>query len=114
MKPGKLFGGTGGPLWAFAGIEALRHCAPGVAEFSLMAAMAKPAGDRRAKFSGLSSDAGLIAHRKRGRWARTDHRLMADGALAGMAVMRLSGLALPMGTKVWRRRFRADPNAVSQ
>jgi hypothetical protein len=23
-------------------------------------------------------------------------------------------LALPMGTKVWPRRFRADPNVVSQ
>jgi hypothetical protein len=40
--------------------------------------------------------------------------VMADRRRAGMAVMRLSGLALPMGTKVWRRRFRADPNAVSQ
>jgi hypothetical protein len=28
--------------------------------------------------------------------------------------MRLSGLALPMGTKVWRRRLRADSNVVSQ
>jgi hypothetical protein len=29
-------------------------------------------------------------------------------AWAGMAVMRFSGLALQMGTKVWPRRFRAD------
>jgi sporulation protein YlmC with PRC-barrel domain len=27
-----------------------------------------------------------------------------------VAVMRSSGLALPRGTKVWPRRFRADPN----
>jgi sporulation protein YlmC with PRC-barrel domain len=35
-------------------------------------------------------------------------------AWAGITVMRLLGLALPMGTKVWPRRFRADPNVVSQ
>ena len=28
--------------------------------------------------------------------------------------MCLSGLALPVGTKVWPRRFRADHNVVSQ
>ena len=28
--------------------------------------------------------------------------------------MRLSGLALPLGTKVWPRRFPAGPNVVSQ
>ena len=26
----------------------------------------------------------------------------------------LVGLGVPMGTKVWRRRLRADPNGVSQ
>jgi hypothetical protein len=31
-----------------------------------------------------------------------------------MAVIRLSSWALPMGTKGWPRRFRTDPNVVSQ
>jgi hypothetical protein len=33
-------------------------------------------------------------------------KMLADA----VAVMRSSGLALPRGTKVWPRRFRADPN----
>jgi hypothetical protein len=47
MKLGKLFGRTGGPLWAFAGIEVctnLRHSA----QLALhLAATAEPAGDRQ-------------------------------------------------------------------
>jgi len=42
--------------------------------------------------------------------------MIAEGRCArtGNGLMRLSGLALPMGTKVWPRRFRADHNVVSQ
>jgi hypothetical protein len=93
-----------------------------------MAAMANPAGEssgevlrldfnRRlmVQFRGsvVTSDAGVLAHRELDDahgLATMAGKMLPDAHTAG-TVMRL---ALPMGTKVWPRRFRADPNVVSQ
>jgi hypothetical protein len=94
MKPGKLFGGTGGPLWAFAGIEA---CA-----------------NLRMR-TGASRNFPTWRHGEAG-----GDRGRSSQACPPMPVARptrrdpLVGLGVPMGTKVWRRRLRADPNVVSQ
>ena len=93
MKPGKLSGGTGGALWAFAGIEASANLIlrTGASRNFPTWRHGEASGDRGRSSQACPSDAGLLAQR---------------------AVMRLFGV--PMGTKVWRRRLRADPNVVSQ
>jgi hypothetical protein len=40
--------------------------------------------------------------------------VMADARTGRNGRDALVGLGVPMGTKVWRRRLRADPNVVSQ
>jgi hypothetical protein len=103
-----LFGGTGGPLWAFAGIEAcanLRLRTGASRNFPTWRPWRSRRGPRGEVLMptcspntngddalGLTTIAGeVMADARTGRNGR-----------------------VPMGTKVWRRRLRINPNVVSE
>ena len=116
MRPERLFGGTGEPLWAFAGIEAagtLRHWRTGRRGIFCRGCHGEAChGEANVWPDGRSACPPMLGYSPT---ANSDDALGAI-MIAGetpvrtrMAVVRSLGLALPMGTKVWRQRF-GDPH----
>ena len=82
--------------------------------------MANPPGEPSGEFPRLNSDRRLMLQRGGSVVTSSLFARQRDDALGLTMIaepewpMRLSGLALPLGTKVWPRRFPAGPNVVSQ